>query len=240
VYYGSSVLFQDNTLADDVAVATHIMSVDPNGAPTEALDPPISYSMQLQSNRSTNDTDLVAICVYWEYQANSGQGGWQTDGCITLPGPEGGPVTCQCTHMTNFAVLTRIKAPADTTNITKAGDLDATAHQLALDIITYIGVAISVPALLLMVFIFAVFKGLHNTGRFITGNLALSLAISLLIFVFGIDAVDNQTGCTAIAISLHYFLLVRQYFHTHNKQLDLHGVVADGIQCLDKTELALA
>lgn len=57
--------------------------------------------------------------------------------------------TCQCDHLTNFAVLM---------------DVHATylppPHQMALQIITYIGCIISVVCLLLAIVTFQLFRGL--------------------------------------------------------------------------------
>ena len=206
--YDSGVLFQDTTLdgGEDggeyagAVLGTKVMSVDTVGGATENLDPPVEYLLEVAG---FDGTTQEAICVFWDFHANAGTGGWGADGCSTVTSPETGSVTCQCTHMTNFAVLTRIKPLANSTNATGMGAADV----LALDIITYVGIAVSVPALLLLVVVFAASKGLHTTNRFITGNLALTLAISLLIFVFGIDAVGVEAGCTAIAALLHYSLL---------------------------------
>lgn len=208
VFYGETNLFVDPALAEEesrgATVASKIIHVDPTGAPTENLDPPVRYVLEV----SELDGSMEAECVYWDYQANNGAGGWKGDGCTLVKTGTGTgastSVTCECTHMTNFAVLTRVKPVGNTTNAT--GDADE-AHELALSIITYVGVFISVPALLLLVLVFALSPSLHNTNRFITGNLAFSLGVSLLIFVFGIDAVTAGAGCTAIAAILHYALL---------------------------------
>ena len=43
-------------------------------------------------------------CVYWNFSANEGAGGWQTEGCVVTLNL-GGVLECQCDHLTNFAVL---------------------------------------------------------------------------------------------------------------------------------------
>ena len=40
------------------------------------------------------------MCVSWDFTLQD----WITDGCTTLVG-EDGIVTCNCNHLTNFAVL---------------------------------------------------------------------------------------------------------------------------------------
>ena len=43
-------------------------------------------------------------CVSWDFEANGGEGDWTTEGCETI-GLVDGVVTCQCNHLTNFAIL---------------------------------------------------------------------------------------------------------------------------------------
>ena len=43
-------------------------------------------------------------CVSWDFEANGGEGNWTTEGCETI-GLVDGVVTCQCNHLTNFAIL---------------------------------------------------------------------------------------------------------------------------------------
>jgi adhesion G protein-coupled receptor L1 len=57
--------------------------------------------------------------------------------------------TCQCDHLTNFAVLMDVHA-----TYLQPG------HQVALQIITYIGCSISVVCLLLAIITFQLFRGL--------------------------------------------------------------------------------
>lgn len=51
------------------------------------------------------------------------------------------------------------------------------------------------------------FSSLYNARNTIHRNLCLSLLIAELIFVIGIDRVQIQGACRAIAILLHYFFL---------------------------------
>ncbi|XP_071818157.1 uncharacterized protein [Apostichopus japonicus] len=57
------------------------------------------------------NTDLLAdaegaSCTFWSFNADGGRGNWSTDGC-KLGGydPERNLIMCECTHLTNFAVL---------------------------------------------------------------------------------------------------------------------------------------
>lgn len=44
------------------------------------------------------------VCVSWDFMAAGNRGNWSTEGCTRVASSDG-VVTCQCTHLTNFAVL---------------------------------------------------------------------------------------------------------------------------------------
>eukprot|EP00043_Microstomoeca_roanoka_P029686 m.22769 g.22769 ORF g.22769 m.22769 type:complete len:445 (-) comp9368_c0_seq2:113-1447(-) len=105
-------------------------------------------------------------------------------------------IECECTHLTNFAVLTTASA----TQL-------SSSNTIALSIITYVGIALSLPCLLLTVAIFTIYSKLRNLARIIIMHLCLNLSAALALFVFGIDQTHDITTCTAVAVALHYFLL---------------------------------
>lgn len=73
---------------------------------------------------------------------------WSEDGCQVQKTNETHTV-CECNHLTNFAVLMDVHAVKL--------DID---HQVALQIITYIGCIISVVCLVLAILTFQLFRGL--------------------------------------------------------------------------------
>lgn len=73
---------------------------------------------------------------------------WSEEGCQIQKTNETHTV-CECNHLTNFAVLMDVHAVK----------LDI-AHQVALQIITYIGCIISVVCLVLAILTFQLFRGL--------------------------------------------------------------------------------
>jgi len=73
---------------------------------------------------------------------------WSEEGCQIQKTNETHTV-CECNHLTNFAVLMDVHAVR----------LDI-AHQVALQIITYIGCIISVVCLVLAILTFQLFRGL--------------------------------------------------------------------------------
>ena len=73
---------------------------------------------------------------------------WLTDGCRIQNSNETHTI-CECDHLTNFAVLMDVH-----------GTQLSEGHQMALQIITYIGCIISIVCLILAIITFQLFRGL--------------------------------------------------------------------------------
>ena len=43
-------------------------------------------------------------CVSWDFNADGGRGNWTSEGCETISLVDG-VATCECNHLTNFAIL---------------------------------------------------------------------------------------------------------------------------------------
>ena len=95
----------------------------------------------LQLKRYGNASGTVACSHYSQSDAD-----WYATGCDVVDATAS-QVTCQCTHMTSFAVLVG----------TRTGAL-STADVLALDIVSYIGLGVSIFALVITVFTLLRFK----------------------------------------------------------------------------------
>lgn len=91
----------------------------------------------------TNNNDYL---LYTRYLIS--HSAWSDEGCQIQKTNETHTV-CECNHLTNFAVLMDVHAVR----------LDI-AHQVALQIITYIGCIISVVCLVLAILTFQLFRGL--------------------------------------------------------------------------------
>ncbi|XP_063424376.1 uncharacterized protein LOC134708046 [Mytilus trossulus] len=137
-----------------------------------------------------------SICGYWNYDLYDTSGGWATDGC-QLNKTEYGRYVCVCDHLTNFAVIVNI------------GGQDNLVESLAMDIISWIGLILSIIGLSLTIVSFIVFKHLRKgRAQQTLFNLALSLLSFLIIFIVGIGQTQDLKGCIAVAVLLHYFILV--------------------------------
>ncbi|XP_033930567.1 cadherin EGF LAG seven-pass G-type receptor 1 isoform X1 [Pseudochaenichthys georgianus] len=166
-------------------------SVHSEGPPLPAiLDPPITleYTM-LETEERTKP-----VCVFWNHSiAIGGTGGWSAKGCEVL-NRNNSHISCQCNHMTSFAVLMDISKR-------EHGDV------LPLKIVTYTTVSVSLFLLLLTFILLCLLRRLRSNLHAIHRNLVAALFFSELVFLLGINQTDNPFVCTVIAILLHYFYM---------------------------------
>ncbi|XP_063981023.1 latrophilin Cirl-like isoform X4 [Diachasmimorpha longicaudata] len=156
------------------------------GRHIQLTEPVRVYFEHLTTENVTNPT-----CVFWDYVMSS----WSEEGCHIRKTNETHTV-CECNHLTNFAVLMDVHAVK----------LDM-AHQVALQIITYIGCIISVVCLVLAIMTFQLFRGLKSDRTTIHKNLCVCLLIAEVLFVCGIGQTDQRIVCGVVAGLLHFFFL---------------------------------
>ncbi|GLH02726.1 Latrophilin-3 [Gryllus bimaculatus] len=130
-------------------------------------------------------------CVFWDYSESA----WSDEGC-RVEQTNHTHTLCQCNHLTNFAVLMDVHA----TYLTPS-------HQMALQIITYIGCIISVVCLVLTIVTFQLFQGLKSDRTTIHKNLCVCLLVAEILFLAGIGQTENQMVCGVVAVLLHFFFL---------------------------------
>ncbi|XP_057667195.1 latrophilin Cirl isoform X5 [Diorhabda carinulata] len=151
------------------------------------LKEPVQLTMQhLKTENLSNPT-----CVFWDYTTNA----WSEEGCYVLTSNFTHTI-CHCNHLTNFAILMDVHAlylPM--------------AHEIALQVITYIGCIISIVCLVLAIITFQLFRGLKSDRTTIHCNLCICLLIAEIIFLFGISQTNNRILCGVIAGCLQYFFL---------------------------------
>ncbi|XP_056599448.1 adhesion G protein-coupled receptor L3-like isoform X3 [Triplophysa dalaica] len=135
-------------------------------------------------------------CSFWSYSKRNMTGFWSTQDCRLL-GTNRTHTTCSCTHLTNFAML---MAHVDV----KTAD---PVHDLLLDVITWVGILLSLVCLLVCIFTFCFFRGLQSDRNTIHKNLCISLFIAETLFLTGINRVDQPIACAVFAALLHFFFL---------------------------------
>ncbi|XP_018408005.1 PREDICTED: cadherin EGF LAG seven-pass G-type receptor 1 [Nanorana parkeri] len=134
------------------------------------------------------------VCVFWNHSIIvGGVGGWSSKGCELLSRNKS-HVSCQCNHMTSFAVLMDISKREN-------------GEVLPLRIITYTSVSVSLVALLLTFILLVIIRTLRSNIHNIHKNLVAALFFSELVFLIGINQTENPFVCTVIAILLHYFYM---------------------------------
>ncbi|XP_024877143.1 latrophilin Cirl-like isoform X5 [Temnothorax curvispinosus] len=156
------------------------------GRHIQLSEPVRVYFRHLAVENVTNPT-----CVFWDYILSA----WSDEGCQLQKTNETHTI-CECNHLTNFAVLMDVHAVR----------LDI-AHQVALQIITYIGCIISVVCLVLAILTFQLFRGLKSDRTTIHKNLCVCLLIAEVLFVCGIGQTNQRIVCGIVAGLLHFFFL---------------------------------
>ncbi|KAM4712410.1 cadherin EGF LAG seven-pass G-type receptor 1 isoform 2-T2 [Anableps anableps] len=154
------------------------------------LDPPITLEYTLLETEERTKP----VCVFWDHSSSIGNtGGWSSKGCEVL-NRNNSHISCQCNHMTSFAVLMDISKR-------EHGDV------LPLKIVTYTTVSVSLFLLLLTFILLCLLHRLRSNLHAIHRNLVATLFFCELVFLLGINQTDNMFVCTVIAILLHYFYM---------------------------------
>ncbi|CAG0896252.1 unnamed protein product [Darwinula stevensoni] len=131
------------------------------------------------------------VCVFWDYTTS----GWSEEGCRVMSW-NASHTRCECDHLTHFAVLMDLHE----TEL-------APGHEMALQVITYIGCSISVVCLLASILTFRLFRSLKSDRTVIHENLCACLLLAELIFLIGIGRTEHRIACGIVAGLLHFFFL---------------------------------
>nr|XP_057946428.1 uncharacterized protein LOC131140210 isoform X2 [Doryrhamphus excisus] len=149
-------------------------------------------------------------CVFWNFTRFDNLGAWDDDGCV-LVSDINDTVTCNCDHLTSFSILMAIDIPE--------------SIRVALDVITYVGVGISLASLVICLIIEGyVWKAVtRNSTAFMRHvsivNTALSLLIADICFIIAASYAKNPLEnpdedhkvpigpCSAATFFMHFFYL---------------------------------
>uniref|UniRef100_A0A673CR49 Adhesion G protein-coupled receptor L3 n=1 Tax=Sphaeramia orbicularis TaxID=375764 RepID=A0A673CR49_9TELE len=184
---GSEAMATNYSVIVNSPVITAAINKDSNKV---YLSDPVIYTIRhLQENFNPN-------CSFWSYSKRTMTGYWSTQDCRLL-GTNRTHTTCSCTHLTNFAVL---MAHVDVKN-------KDPVHDMLLDVITWVGILLSLVCLLISLFTFCFFRGLQSDRNTIHKNLCISLFIAESLFLVGINRGDQPIACAVFAALLHFFFL---------------------------------
>ncbi|CAI2341611.1 unnamed protein product [Caenorhabditis sp. 36 PRJEB53466] len=131
------------------------------------------------------------VCVWWSHNDLN----WSPVGC-RLHSHNRTMTTCDCDHLTHFAVLMDVHGH-------EVGEMD----QKILTLLTYIGCVISIVCLLLTFFAYLIFSRNGGDRVFIHQNLCLSLVLAEITFLAGITRTEDSLQCGMIAAALMYMFL---------------------------------
>uniref|UniRef100_A0AAZ3P5L6 Cadherin EGF LAG seven-pass G-type receptor 1 n=1 Tax=Oncorhynchus tshawytscha TaxID=74940 RepID=A0AAZ3P5L6_ONCTS len=152
---------------------------------------PLAQPITLEYRLLETEERTKPVCVYWNHSiAVQGTGGWSAKGC-ELVFRNSTHISCQCSHMSSSAVLMDISKR-------EHGEV------LPLKIITYTTVSASLLALLITFLLLAILQKLRSNLHSIHKNLVVSIFLSELVFLFGINQTEKVFTCTVVAILLHY------------------------------------
>lgn len=216
VVYQNSKLFQSKTFIAKSNFSQKIISCT-----TDENDQDQSASVEMVFSPKYNQREFQLhyyACVHWNFLTKD----WDTYGCHKDRTTDGF-LHCRCNHTTNFAVLLTFKKDYQ--------------YPESLNVISNIGCALSIAGLVLTIVFQILTRKVRKTSiTWVLVSLCTSMLIFNLLFVFGIEnsnknlqtsdsgtddidfdnneipttdtiGIPNPT-CTAIAILLHYFLLV--------------------------------
>ncbi|XP_043940523.1 adhesion G protein-coupled receptor E2-like isoform X2 [Protopterus annectens] len=156
-----------------------------------SLTDPVFFTFQI----TKNDKDNVKRhhCVFWKTDKEN-RSGWSREGCfLSETNSNKTQITCECEHLSSFCVLMV---------------LDETFQdEPALNIISYIGLSLSVICLILSILTFLLCQSIRTANTTMLINLCFCLLIADVVFLFGISQTKTQILCRIIAAFLHYFFL---------------------------------
>ncbi|XP_023603257.1 adhesion G protein-coupled receptor E2-like [Myotis lucifugus] len=165
-----------------------VISVFVSNKDTQNLSSPVTFVFK---HSLTPGPMQKVFCVFWEPGQN-GSGHWSTKGCWIV-GTRDISTTCQCSHLSSFAVL--------------MAHYDVQDDDPALAVITYVGLSLSLLCLLLAALTFLLCKAIQNTSTSLHLQLSLCLFLAHLLFLTAIDRTEPKVLCAMIAGALHYLYL---------------------------------
>ncbi|XP_057566286.1 adhesion G protein-coupled receptor E1-like [Hippopotamus amphibius kiboko] len=129
------------------------------------------------------------ICVSWSTGVEGGR--WTPSDCEILEVNKTHTM-CSCNRMVNLAI---IMASREVT------------MEFALDIISHVGMIISLICLFVAIITFLLCRTIRNHNTYIHLHLCVCLFLAKMLFLTGADKTDNQMGCAIITGFLHYLYL---------------------------------
>ncbi|NXM99251.1 AGRG2 protein, partial [Sylvia borin] len=195
-FFKKTTVFQDSSLKN----ASLISSVISSSVANLTISNLVANVTVILQNVKPNQDNSTVRCVFWDFNKNGGHGGWSYEGCMVKE-IRVNETVCSCNHLTSFAVLMDLygNAPLNPT------------QELVLTFISYIGCGLSAIFLSVTLVTYIAFEKIR---RDYPSKILIQLCAALLLLnlVFLLDSwialYDTRGLCIAVAVFLHYFLLV--------------------------------
>ncbi|XP_032384533.1 adhesion G-protein coupled receptor G4 [Etheostoma spectabile] len=198
-FFRTDGLFQDphitNASQSSLTMNSYIVSASINNSHVSNLKERVVVTLRHQTPKQPEDK---VHCMFWDLQKNSGQGGWNSRGCITQS-ISAYRTRCLCDHLTHFAVLLDVSR----TPISEA-------DSQILTVISYLGCGISSIFLGITLLTYLAFEKLRRDypSKILINLSAALLGLSMLFLLDSwLSSFSNYSLCIATAATLHYFLL---------------------------------
>ncbi|KFP73262.1 G-protein coupled receptor 64, partial [Apaloderma vittatum] len=195
-FFKKTTVFQDLSLKN-ASLISNVISSSVANLTISNLKANVTVTLQ---NIKPSQENSTVRCVFWDFNKNGGHGGWSYEGCIVKESRVNETV-CSCNHLTSFAVLM---------NLYGNPPLNPT-QELVLTFISYIGCGLSAIFLSVTLVTYIAFEKIR---RDYPSKILIQLCAALLLLnlVFLLDSwialYDTRGLCIAVAVFLHYFLLV--------------------------------
>lgn len=208
--YWNDNLFQEDEEehVQDGMVTNKIISISVPGHSND-LPEMLPLIIKKSSKVKTNDSTFSDGCYYWNYNK------WQDDGVFSQSSDK--LSLCNCTHLTPFAYL--IGGVINTAEVSDyVLKTKVEQHQSALNIITFVGCALSMVGITgIMVTAFVIKSWRKTLSAKVLLHLSGAIAFQMILFLFvNTEYITKHvleekifSSCVIIGASLHYSVLVQ-------------------------------
>ncbi|XP_064589329.1 cadherin EGF LAG seven-pass G-type receptor 2 isoform X4 [Zonotrichia leucophrys gambelii] len=175
-----------------VSISVHTGGADGVGGmgTPQVLAKPITLQFRLLETQERSKP----ICVFWNHSLWAGSvGGWSARGCEVAFRNQS-HVSCQCHHLTSFAVLMDISRREN-------------GEVLPLAALTYGSLGVGLAGLALVVLALGTLRRLRSNRHSIRRHGTAALFLAQLVFLLGINQADVPLACTVVAILLQFLYM---------------------------------
>ncbi|XP_068695146.1 uncharacterized protein [Montipora foliosa] len=189
--------YSDKGLAFEINSAVISISMDPK--PSGKLTEPVTIASNNLHEVNLED-DEEPICAFWDFKMNAPHGGWSKEGC-NISAYNRIQTTCQCDHMTNFAVLRSKPLSPEFETLTNVDE----------DFIhcIYIAAWIIIAFAVLTFLILLVLSPWLEPDRTWAMHMCVcvSVIVTFVLILLGLASYNDLGLCNLFSFLVHYFFL---------------------------------